>query len=69
MPLPTIAPQHYCASCEDHVDADPDGTCPNCSSIVDLVRWQNTEEAWRADARAMEAEEMAPRVIVWDFTR
>ena len=59
----------YCPTCTAMSEMAEDGTCPECLSIIDLTLWQETEEAWASDARAMEAEELAPRVIVWDFTR
>ena len=59
----------WCPSCEAMVPADSQGLCAGCDSIIDLTLWQETEEAWASDARAMEAEELAPRAIVWDFTK
>jgi len=59
----------YCPTCTAMSEMAEDGTCLECLSIIDLTLWQETEEAWASDARAMEAEELAPRVIVWDFTK
>jgi hypothetical protein len=59
----------WCPSCEAMVPSDQKGLCAGCDSIIDLTLWQETEEAWASDARAMEVEELAPRVIVWDLTR
>jgi len=72
MNAPTTLTPHttlcWCPSCRELVAPSSDGTCAGCDSIIDLTLWQETEEAWASDARALEAEELAPRVIVWDFT-
>jgi len=47
----------YCHSCEAVAEMASDGTCLECLSIIDLTLWQETEEAWASDARAMECAE------------
>jgi len=43
--------------CEAMIPSDPKGLCAGCDSIIDLTLWQETEEAWASDARAMECAE------------
>jgi len=48
-------------SCDAFAEIADDGTCKECLSIVDLVRWQDAEEAFQSDARAAEiAERLDP---------
>jgi hypothetical protein len=47
----------WCPSCEAMVHADSQGLCAGCDSIIDMTLWQETEEAWASDARAMECAE------------
>jgi len=49
----------WCPTCNDTVVPDEQGLCGGCDGIVDLVLWQETEEAWASDARAMECAEPA----------
>jgi len=47
----------YCPTCTAMSEMAEDGTCLECLSIIDLTLWQETEEAWASDARAMECAE------------
>lgn len=44
----------YCTHCQDYIIPDDDGCCNNCESIIDLSKWQDSEEAFASDARQME---------------
>ena len=47
----------YCHGCGVMSEMAEDGTCLECLSIIDLTLWQETEEAFQANARAAEIAE------------
>lgn len=44
----------FCKSCEEWIVPEDDGTCNSCESILSLEMWQDSEEAFRSDARQAE---------------
>lgn len=71
VPLPTIAPQSFCASCEAPAWTQ-NGICEGRDKVIDRDQFfafypDAPDTDWRP--WMTDAVEEAPRVIVWDFTR